>query len=1742
MDQQELVAALANLCGQIKAASEDEKGMLDELYLQLANAISDGSDSDVKGINFSYERSFTHITEVKLENLKKVAHRTFLENTKPANRVFVRDTPVRSNQIKTSTPDWAKGSAVNNTIGPFLGKDGRKLWYDFYRIEELIPLYIQGDPNPVILFYTSVFRRLPPDQIEIGKEPSYNLAGNSVWINAGLLANTAPVTNYVGLSIKGGNIQMTNLPQLINGQLTIDPSTQVSVRLQLNQPEITNPDPTSPYGKDAGGAALTLPTEFDFHFSGAEALTIDQLTDSQWDLYGDQAIFTLNQAAPSFDTVLKEILIPLSCSQQDFSISNNLSPFNILSGDAVIQWSAWTLPVAQIDIAKPTTAEGIGSITIRCLDGVSSQWSGLQGGMVSLSNPYIQLGVGKITFIDLNAINIFGSQEFQLWREDQDHHRSTVELLYNKGFPFMFISDASGSELIVAQSSATFQIDRPVTINGQPANVYSNSASLLLSATKTDRLVYLYDDNILQNNFNANNNADPLKPISFALTNALFKVSPANGCALFGELAGDFIHIQKGQLFITFGIFTYLPLLPDPYAANLGVLKDQFARQGNTQITHVGASQQIWLWFVCEVAWKRKDKNSDNITVSFSFAPLQQNTTPDYNSMLSFVKQKNLTDKAENSTDIMSDLANYSFVKKFASKQGSDVAATPKKAIANPNITYREEVLNSGLPDYQSQWDQQMGFFENETFALLDVSSSANQMGVSLNFSNTRDNDRATNLELFKTFGVETSGSNDFPLQIQGMNVVSASKNVRLFALPQVAWEPVINLSAPTTVGDPPLLFNYYPDDGGATRLMNNSTVPVPLAPIPAAASLISLYKNNADNEIAAYFTLSFGLRALAVLTKQDPNQQKTKPSVKEIQPLFNNGIQGGIQLSLRGGSDDANPKVSKQFDGVTIQVNNILNALGNTTNASTLGYDVTTIFNGEFFTLKGGVPLTRIDICGYGASTFSDWQDKSAEFATTSKAEFEIMLGRTAHEVIQVKSLIYPYGIRVVRTITLTRAASGYEYRYDSGWKAESDGQFDFTFHVEGSTTPTSVYEIHPGVVKKITSVKNITPAEDIKNFTSQMDINNFYQFNANTKTIEAYTGGTLIEDINLEPVYFDADIEIENVVQGHASGKVASKNMLGFVQILPVGIPLTPDAFQQLLTYQNGSIGGPVNCTVDIGLNNQLMRVHRVDVNNSTDASGTNPVFVGAIRGNVTLPKEGSWGMVTHQANTGEITAIPKGTTVPLIRIGALDANLNYPVNGLLRIANPTELLRAPGPNAVNFGFLQTTHMEKALFLTPSYQNFANSTPNGKLLSRTPPLFADAYHLMNCTGLFPNVADALSSFGDAIPLENNFNQNALTDAGTNVLELMQINLNNGVEGYKLLKQTELFDLPDHDCTMADGGSLFQVYVEYKATINGTDRPGTLNYDVDSFSANNEDKWISKLSNLSMAVDLGPFSKLVTIKGNLDSQNGSPAVFEGNPNDPNFNAPQVELSSALQTAMEILELLSKLQGPPYGNAMKKGMQISMSSNANGWQFTASQEIPLLKFPYPDLGPDAPLKIEASLKLGVYFKQTFKVGNDPDQLIPTIGAFLEFFGSLSVMCVSLDLATIYAVGQATLKIAADTKVGPSLDMKFGFGAQIVVGLPVVGNVSVLYMIGVGIGLSSSSISITAFMLYKGNADLLDGLVNITITIEAQGTITHDNNPSKTSCKVEITFALDISIFLVIDIDFSLSWSEQRQIS
>ena len=108
-----------------------------------------------------------------------------------------------------------------------------------------------------------------------------------------------------------------------------------------------------------------------------------------------------------------------------------------------------------------------------------------------------------------------------------------------------------------------------------------------------------------------------------------------------------------------------------------------------------------------------------------------------------------------------------------------------------------------------------------------------------------------------------------------------------------------------------------------------------------------------------------------------------------------------------------------------------------------------------------------------------------------------------------------------------------------------------------------------------------------------------------------------------------------------------------------------------------------------------------------------------------------------------------------------------------------------------------------------------------------------------------------------------------------------------------------------------------------------------------------------------------------------------------------------------------------------------------MSNKAGSWEykFEASKEIPVIRFPIPDAvynDPNTPFKLGAGLKIGAYFNAALKVTTDANELLPSAGGVLGFYGRLSVMCVSISAATIYAIGQADVDIAADTQAGTFL--------------------------------------------------------------------------------------------------------------
>ena len=1230
----ELLDLLASLGGHFETASSQDERAVDHLQQQLVRAVRSDDITAIRNQFLAHNGldrfSGTAISSARRARLSQLVDRfAQADEGVPEQRVFVRNVPIQGTPIPGSAPAWAAGAPVAQTLGPFTAVDGRQYWFDFFRIVRLVALYVQGVSEPAVLFRAAT-------GLFADARTTYELAPDSVWIHARLLASNATPGLFAGLKIRGGSLTLSAPPQLIGDKWTLAPTTRASLTLDLDPTAPIDADDDSPYGIDARRGALQLPERFAFHFTG-NAAAIDEVGGRMSRrVYGQTASFEWNrQSACDYEPLHQRLLIPLDCRERRVEIAECQSPLNTLAGRAEIQQSAWALPVALLDVARPSPAAGIGGLATRCGTGLTAQWRGLQGGAVSLTHPWLLLDPGHIGLAELEAGNAFCTQEYALWTDDANAHGTSVKLHFAAVLPFFYNSFANGNEANLATADAKSQLDRPVTATGASLNIRSRNTAVLVAASKAGRLLYLYDDNILVDNIDPTRPGATLPPpIALALRNALLKVTPVARCVLFGSLAEDMRRVERGVLFFTLGVYAYVPTLPDPYAANLGVLRAQFERISRIEAA-AGSVQTVWLWLIARTSWEPITQDRHKVELSFNFVPLP----------------------------------NQFAVAAPAMAVGAGNAAPPVPA----ERMSREDIV----------WNERFASLRDDNFALLDVSSNANQMGVSFAFGGGR----MSFVRTHQAGAPDDDGTASiFPIQLRGLDAVAQAHNVRAFTTPVVSWEPVVNLTAPEPAKqDPPQPFNYYPNDGGPAKLFNNSSRLVALAPIPVYDMLIDAYANEKNNITAASFTLPFGLRALALLSKDEAGQSK-KPTISGNRPEFE-GLVGALQFKLVAGSG-RNPQEDNLFRGYTLQTANVLDLFGNPTGTTTLGEDVSSIFNNEFFNLPShSVPVKRIDLSGYGANAFTDWRNKEAQFASTSQARFDIVTGRTSHEVIQVKSILYPWGIRVVRTVTLFRAGSGYVYRVDSGWKAESDGKFDFRFkYVPNPAQPTvtawvSPYTIHPGPLMGLFNVQNIrTAATDVLPFVSTMDVGGFYVIDpAIDKPVKAPAGAPPLA-VELQPVYFDADVELENVIQGSVLGRVPGKKILGFVQIAPRGIPLSPAGLQALLVRQLGAIGGPLGCTLDIGKSGQKLRVTSIDVNASVDADGVSPIFVAAARGQVVLPKEGSWSLVSHARGTGDVTPLPEHVSVPLIRVGKLNDDLKAPDDALLRIANPRDLVRAP------------------------------------------------------------------------------------------------------------------------------------------------------------------------------------------------------------------------------------------------------------------------------------------------------------------------------------------------------------------------------------------------------------------------------------------------------------------------------
>lgn len=535
---------------------------------------------------------------------------------------------------------------------------------------------------------------------------------------------------------------------------------------------------------------------------------------------------------------------------------------------------------------------------------------------------------------------------------------------------------------------------------------------------------------------------------------------------------------------------------------------------------------------------------------------------------------------------------------------------------------------------------------------LLDLSTREDHLGVAVGFRG----------------GQPQVGENN--------RIAIALGNVRLLMQPQVHWEPV---QLPQQDGGGLL---ESPSHGGRTLVGSNSVRLVPVLPGAVAAAIAAARSGN----VAALFSLPFGLRALAFL---DPVRLPAVAAAAATlrQQTFDTGFVAARQVrieahrSMPGGLPDP----ARKMPGTMRQTTPALPA------------SVATIVNQQT-----GVPLHSADLSGYGLGCFSNWHDDSVDFGV-SKARFDVLQGRTAYEVIQVRSVLAPCQARVVRTIVFERKNSGRVERYDGGWQAIDDGNF------------SRYAPFDKGVLKALRRIRQI----------------------------RELPGAPLVlaDKSEWQEVRFDADADIAGLIAGGGPTGAPALGHAGYVQVKSAAgvVPGSPADVPGKKTFRalfdaTGPIGGPVDCrirlgdTLDMHLSSVLADFAPIPGFAAADDRGLG--FAVAAYGLPDLPRAGTWSAVRIDGATSDISAIDAARGVPVSRVDGRPFFLRDPAD--------VHLERA----AADYGLLVTTPSTRLLFPRPT----VDPGQPGKL-SSDPPRIADPLALVQASGNFPRAAFAMAA-----------------------------------------------------------------------------------------------------------------------------------------------------------------------------------------------------------------------------------------------------------------------------------------------------------------------------------------------------------------------------------------------------------
>ena len=425
MKKRHLQTTLRRLAGHLVVETDEQRRNVDVLYKALGEAdVPDDerraiqSDFSIGKADFFFDDT---IPKRRLEELDAIARKIERREEEPRSLVFVREVPIRESLLHASVPNWAAGARVSQSVGPFVNKDGRRFWFDFYPVAKLTALYVQGIAEPALLYKEDPRRR------EAERRIRARAGRDRVQTRQGKRLDQCALPGHRrtrGLVRRFDDRRRPDCAE--RGARRPERTADGSRQRDGVRAARTRASPRDRRGRRRVRTGLTRaicswicpaasPSTFRHRVTRSTRLAT-RAGNSTGRSCSSRDVPTTPRRTTR---LLQRVLVPFAASEGAAPHSPQLDPSSIPSAaQPDIVRSAWALPIAAIDITQPPEAQGTGAMLVQTNQGLVDAWPKLQGGGLHLAHPAFLVSPGSILLADFTNGNPHARQSLQLWRDE----------------------------------------------------------------------------------------------------------------------------------------------------------------------------------------------------------------------------------------------------------------------------------------------------------------------------------------------------------------------------------------------------------------------------------------------------------------------------------------------------------------------------------------------------------------------------------------------------------------------------------------------------------------------------------------------------------------------------------------------------------------------------------------------------------------------------------------------------------------------------------------------------------------------------------------------------------------------------------------------------------------------------------------------------------------------------------------------------------------------------------------------------------------------------------------------------------------------------------------------------------------------------------------------------------------------------------------------------------------------------